>query len=161
MPGRGSREAALLVCLQLIFHKTCVPECLLWSPQRPPLTRKGPGWEALGAVRRKGVGGRASLFEILQPWHRVVITFSQSPHYLRHPYVHENKSRSNPTQGRGGGKGLGRARGRHFFLPPPQSSVSQFLSFPSTHVFSFADSPQKYWLCELLLRKPGNWNHTI
>lgn len=54
MSGGGSREAALLVCSRLTFRESCAPKCLLWSPHWPPLTREGPDWEALGAVRRKG-----------------------------------------------------------------------------------------------------------
>lgn len=138
MSGGGSREAALLVCSQLTFRESCAPKCLLWSPHWPPLTREGPGWEALGAVRRKGRGSRAGLVQTLQPRPRVAITFLQSPYYLRRPSVHENKSRPNPRRhtGRGWRLGLGRARGRCFLLSPTPKFLLPIPEF-SLHTLLF------------------------
>lgn len=67
MSSGGSREATLLICLQFILHKTRFPKYLLWSPYQPPMTRKGPSWEALGAVRRRVVGAELGSSRFFSP----------------------------------------------------------------------------------------------
>lgn len=139
--------------------------CSKMSALVPALATADSGGTRLGGVRggeKKRQGAELGSSRLFSPGLEL-----RSPSYsppTTSDVLLSTKTRADQTPGgtRGGGGGWVWAGPEDVasFSPLPQNSFSQFLSFPSTHFFSFADSLQKNGPCELLPRKPGNWNYS-